>query len=62
MERTGAKVVALERDGEVLVEFGEDFAVRANDILFVCGSVNSLARYQQAFQASIPSDVAAHRL
>jgi Trk K+ transport system NAD-binding subunit len=62
MERTGAKVVALEREGEVLVEFGEDFAVRANDILFVCGSVNSLERYQQAFQASMPSDVAAHRL
>ncbi len=56
MERTGAKVVALERDGEVLVEFGEGFAVRTNDILFVCGSVNSLERYQRAFQAHNPAE------
>jgi hypothetical protein len=25
--------------------------VRADDTLFVCGSVNSLERYQRAFQA-----------
>ena len=57
MERTGAKVVAVERDGEVLVEFGEDFAVRANDTLFVCGSVNSLERYQREFGASNAPDL-----
>jgi Trk K+ transport system NAD-binding subunit len=62
LERTGAKVVAVERDGEVLVEFGEGFAVRVNDILFVCGSVNSLERYQREFQATCPSDVHATRV
>jgi K+/H+ antiporter YhaU regulatory subunit KhtT len=49
LERTGAKIVAVEREREVLVEFGDDFVVRADDTLFVCGSVNSLERYQRAF-------------
>ena len=49
LERTGAKVVAVERGGEVLVEFGDGFAVQGDDTLFVCGSVNSLERYQKAF-------------
>ncbi|MBP8182588.1 MAG: NAD-binding protein [Rhodoferax sp.] len=51
LERTGAKIVAVERASEVLVEFSADFRVHAEDTLFVCGSVNSLERYQRAFQA-----------
>jgi Trk K+ transport system NAD-binding subunit len=50
LERTGAKIVAVEREREVLVEFGDGFVVRADDTLFVCGSVNSLERYQRKFQ------------
>lgn len=52
LERTGAKVVALERGGGVLVEFDKEFRVRPDDTLFVCGSVNSLERYQKAFPAT----------
>ena len=52
LDSTGAKVVAVERDGEVLVEFNDDFAVRADDALFVCGSTNSLDRYQREFDAA----------
>lgn len=59
LERTGAKVVAVERDQEVLVEFGENFTVQAEDTLFVCGSVNSLERYQSEFQASVPAEALA---
>ena len=51
LERTGAKIVAVEREREVLVEFGDAFVLRADDTLFVCGSVNSLERYQRAFLA-----------
>ena len=57
LERTGAKVVAVERGQEVLVEFDTDFALRPDDALFVCGSINSLERYQREFQATT---VAAH--
>lgn len=52
LERTGAKVVAVERNSQVLVEFGDGFAVHPDDTLFVCGSVNSLERYQREFQAA----------
>ena len=52
LERTGAKVVAVERPGEVVVEFDDGFLVRPDDALFVCGSINSLERYQRQFQAA----------
>jgi len=55
LERTGAKVVAVERSGEVLVEFGDDFVVQPDDALFVCGSINSLGRYQRQFQVTAAS-------
>jgi Trk K+ transport system NAD-binding subunit len=54
LDRTGAKVVAVERAGEVLVEFADDFVLQADDALFVCGSIHSLERYQREFQASTP--------
>ncbi|MBK8119991.1 MAG: hypothetical protein IPK39_13075 [Sulfuritalea sp.] len=50
LERTGAKVIAVERAGDVLVEFENGFTVRPDDVLFVCGSTNSLERYQREFQ------------
>jgi uncharacterized protein with PhoU and TrkA domain len=52
LDKTGAKVIAVERDREVLVAFGEDFALQADDALFVCGSLNSLERYQRKFEAT----------
>jgi len=55
LDRTGAKVVAVERGDEVLVEFDDGFLVRADDALFVCGSIRSLERYQREFQAATAS-------
>lgn len=52
LDRTGAKVVAVERGNEILVEFGDTFAVQADDVLFVCGSFNSLDRFQKAFKTN----------
>lgn len=52
LDRTGAKVIAVERAGEVLVEFADDFVVQADDALFVCGSIHSLERYQREFQVT----------
>lgn len=47
LDRTGAKIVAIERGKEVLVEFEREFQVQPDDILFICGSLNSLERYQR---------------
>jgi Trk K+ transport system NAD-binding subunit len=52
LDRTGAKIVAVERAGDILVEFDPDFAVQAHDALFVCGSFNSLERFQKDFKTS----------
>jgi len=52
LDRTGAKVVAVERGHDVLVEFDDDFLVRRDDALFVCGSIDSLERYQREFQVT----------
>lgn len=52
LDRTGAKIVAVEREGDIIVEFDTDFAVQANDELFVCGSFNSLERFQKAFKTT----------
>ena len=50
LEQTGAKIVALERGGEVVVEFGENFLVDPDDSLYLCGSVSALERYRKAFR------------
>ena len=50
MDRTGAKVVAVERAGDILVEFDDAFTIAGDDILFVCGSFNSLERFQRSFK------------
>ena len=52
LDRTGAKIVAVEREGDIIVEFDADFTVQANDELFVCGSFNSLERFQKDFKTS----------
>ena len=52
LDRTGAKVVAVERGNEVLVEFDDAFRVRPDDTLFVCGSIKSLERYQRVFHVT----------
>ena len=45
----------------MLVEFDDDFVVRPDDALFVCGSINSLERYQREFQATTASTAPALR-
>jgi len=54
-ERSGAAVVAVESGGEVFVEFADDFRVGPDDILFVCGTLESLDQYMREFRAT-PSE------
>ena len=52
LDRTGAKIVAVERGQDVIVEFADDLLVQPDDALFVCGSLDSLERYQREFRAT----------
>ena len=51
-ERTGAKIIAVERDQEVLVEFDGDFQIKPEDALFVCGTLSDMERFQHEFDTS----------
>ena len=53
LDRTGAKVVAVERGEEVFVEFDDGFEVRADDALCVCGSVDCLEWFQREFGTTV---------
>lgn len=52
IRNTGAKIVAVERDQEVHVVFDQDFVLRPDDALYVCGPIDCIERYQREFQAT----------
>jgi len=52
--RFGCKVVAVAREGDVLVHFTDDFALQTEDELFLCGSPQSINSYLQAFPQARP--------
>ncbi len=54
-ERTGTAVVAVEREQTVFVNFDPAFRVRPDDLVFVCGTLDSLNRYAREFQTA-PND------
>jgi len=51
-ERTGAKIIAVERGGDVFVEFPGDFEIASDDALFVCATLECLDRFQREFQSA----------
>ncbi len=51
-ERTGAAVVAVERDREVFVKFDDAFEISPDDTLFVCGTTGGLDQFLREFQAT----------
>ncbi len=48
-ERTGAKIVAVERGSDILVEFERSFQIQPDDVLYACGTLNDLERFQREF-------------
>ncbi len=55
-EKTGAAIVAAERGSEVKVEFEPDFRIRVSDVLFVCGTTESMDRYRAVFKTTAVAD------
>ena len=48
-ERTGCSVVAVERQGEILIDFPSDFELSGDDALYLCGTGNAFSRFRDAF-------------
>jgi voltage-gated potassium channel len=51
-ERTGCTIVAVERDGEVIMDIPSAFTLTAEDELYICGTVDALNRFYEAFTES----------
>lgn len=47
--RTGCSVVAVEREGEVVVRFDDDFRFTRDDTVYVAGSLEDIPRYRETF-------------
>ena len=53
-ERTGCTVVAVERDGQLALDFPASFRLLPDDALYICGTRDAVARYHEEFPASLP--------
>ena len=42
----------MERGQDVFVKFDDEFRVRADDVLFVCGTLGGLDKYAREFKAT----------
>lgn len=51
LEQSGAKVIAVERRGDFIIQFDKDFKIAEDDALFVCGTLESLGTFQKTFQS-----------
>jgi Trk K+ transport system NAD-binding subunit len=51
-ERTECSIVAVERDGEVLMDYPPEFRLAAEDALFICGATRAVNRYYEEYPAS----------
>ena len=48
-ERSGCSIVALEREGELLVDFDPELKIRSGDCVYLCGSAEAVSRYFDLF-------------
>jgi len=48
-EHTGCSVVAVERGDDVVVDLKEGFEVRENDVIYLSGTTETIARYYREF-------------
>jgi K+/H+ antiporter YhaU regulatory subunit KhtT len=46
-------VVAVERDGKVMLNLAPEFRVRSDDVVIVCGTVTSVDLYLREYKAAL---------
>jgi len=54
-----ASIVAVERGSRVFVEFPPEFKIEPEDLVYVCGTRPSLAKYQNEFDTAAVERVVA---
>ncbi len=53
-ERTGASVLAVERSGDLVLDFGPDFLFLEGDEVYICGSVEATQSFVETFPQPAP--------
>jgi Trk K+ transport system NAD-binding subunit len=53
-EKTGCQIVAVERAGEIVVEFSAEFELERDDCVYVSGTPDMIDRYYEAFDGTRP--------
>jgi Kef-type K+ transport system membrane component KefB/Trk K+ transport system NAD-binding subunit len=48
-EESGCSVIAVERDGELIMDITADFAISENDALYLCGTSDDFNRFYERF-------------
>ena len=48
-ERTGCTVVAVERNGQIGMDFPPSFQLSSDDALYICGTTDAVGRYHEEF-------------
>jgi len=48
-EHTGCSVVAVERVGEIILDFPPSFVLAEGDALYVCGTIKALELFREQF-------------
>ncbi len=51
VERSGAKVVAIERGDDFIIKFDADFLITESDALYVCGTMDGINAFQKEHQS-----------
>ena len=51
-ELTGCSVIAVERDGEVIMDIPPDFLLGDGDALYVCGTADAFDHFYEEFTVS----------
>lgn len=59
-DRTGCSVVAVERDGSIVVDFDETFEVQHGDIVYLSGTNETIQTYFRMFPATREMRVPGH--
>ena len=51
-ERTGCSIVAVEREGAIILDISPSFILAKQDALYVCGTARAFERFYQEFTES----------
>ncbi|MBK1722289.1 NAD-binding protein [Thiocystis violacea] len=52
-EQTGASIIALEHNGQMMIEFDETLRIDPADLVYVCGTASSIESFMRAFRAEV---------